>query len=312
MLARDGRTAGMTRAAAERQPLTSNITDTALVFEGGGMRASYTSAVVVALLEAGLHFDWVGGISAGSSNTANYLVRDALRARTSFVEFAADPRLGDLRTWLRGQGWFNAEYIYEQTGLPGQALPFDFDAYRANPAEVAIGAFRMGDGRMVYWGKEDTPDLPSLMRRVRASSTMPVLMPAVRIDGEDYIDGALGPTGGFAIDAAERAGYTKFLVVLTQPRGYVKPRIRNERAFGRWFRRYPAVVDALVRRPGNYNRTRERLFELERQGRAMLFVPESMPVGNGERNVTRLRAAHAQGLVQARREVPAWREFVQA
>lgn len=293
-------------------PLAPNVTDTALVFEGGGMRASYTSAVVVALLEAGLHLDWVGGISAGSSNLANYLVRDAVRARTSFVEFAADPRMGDMRTWLRGKGWFNAEYIYEKSGLPGQALPFDFETYRANPARVAIGAFRMRDGQMVYWGKDDTPDLPSLMRRVRASSTMPVLMPAVRIDGEDYIDGALGPTGGFAIDAAEQAGYSRFLVVLTQPRGYAKPRIRNERALGRWFQRTPAVVDALVRRPALYNHTRERLFELERQGRAMLFVPESMPVGNGERNVARLRAAHEQGLAQARRELPAWREFLDA
>ncbi|NLH70181.1 MAG: patatin family protein, partial [Brooklawnia sp.] len=44
--------------------LTSNVTDAALIFEGGGMRASYTAAVVVALLNAGLHFDWVAGISA--------------------------------------------------------------------------------------------------------------------------------------------------------------------------------------------------------------------------------------------------------
>lgn len=290
--------------------MASNVTDTALVFEGGGMRASYTSAVVVELLRAGIHIDWVGGISAGSSNTANYLMRDPLRAKASFVEFAADPQMGDLRTWLQGKGLFNAEYIYEQAGNPGQALPYDFAVYRANPARMAIGALRMSDGAMVYWGKQDTPDLPALMRRVRASSTMPVLMPAVTVDGEDYVDGALGPTGGIAIDAARAAGYEKFLVVLTQPRGYVKAPLRNERLLGRWFRRTPAVVDALVRRPANYNRTREELFELERQGKAMLFVPRTMPVTNGERNVARLQAAHELGLAQARRELPAWREFL--
>ncbi len=292
------------------EELASNVTDTALVFEGGGMRASYTSAVVVELLRAAIHFDWVGGISAGSSNAVNYLGRDAVRARGSFVEFAADPQLGDMRTWLRGKGWFNAEYIYEQAGHPGQALPYDFATYRTNPAEMAIGSFRMSDGEMVYWGKEDTPELPALMRRVRASSTMPVLMPPVEIDGENYIDGALGPTGGFALDAARAAGYERFLVVLTQPRSYVKPMLRNERAYGRWFRRSPAVVDALIRRPGNYNRTREELFELERQGKAMLFVPETMPVTNGERNVAKLAAAHELGLAQARRELPVWQEFL--
>ncbi|WP_175557471.1 DUF6363 domain-containing protein [Raineyella antarctica] len=290
--------------------MTNNVTDTALIFEGGGMRASYTSAVVVTLLRAGLHFGWVGGISAGASNLANYLVRDEERARISFVDFASDPQMGDFRTWLRGKGWFNAEYIYEQAGFPDQALPYDFETFRSNPAGIAIGAFRMSDGEMVYWGKDDTPDLPSLMRRVRASSTMPVLMPAVGIDGEDYIDGALGPTGGFAIDAARAAGYEKFLVVLTQPRDYVKPAMKNERVMGRWFRRTPAVVDALVRRPANYNRTREELFDLERDGKAMLFVPETMPVTNSERNVARLRAAHELGLAQAGRELPRWREFL--
>ncbi|WP_338420100.1 patatin family protein [Raineyella fluvialis] len=290
--------------------MTSNVTDTALIFEGGGMRASYTSAVVVELLRAGIHIDWVGGISAGSSNTVNYLTRDAVRARTSFVEFSADPRMGNVRTWVRGKGLFNAEYIYETSGHPGQALPFDFAAYQANPATMAIGSFRMSDGEMVYWGKSDTPDLVSLMKRVRASSTMPVLMPPVTIDGVDYIDGALGPTGGIALDAARAAGYQKFLVILTQPRTYVKPPLRNERLYGRWFRRTPAVVDALIRRPARYNATREELFELEREGRAMLFVPETMPVTNGERSVAKLQAAHELGLAQVRRELPAWREFL--
>ena len=56
-----------------------NVPDVALVFEGGGMRAAYTSAVVVALVEAGLVFPFVAGISAGASNTVNYLTGDAWR-----------------------------------------------------------------------------------------------------------------------------------------------------------------------------------------------------------------------------------------
>ena len=32
------------------EPMTSNVTDTALLFEGGGMRAALTSAVVAELL----------------------------------------------------------------------------------------------------------------------------------------------------------------------------------------------------------------------------------------------------------------------
>jgi predicted patatin/cPLA2 family phospholipase len=290
--------------------LRSNVTGTALLFEGGGMRASYTSAMVVALLEAGIHLDFVAGISAGSSNTANYLARDAWRARHSFVDFAADPKFGNWKTFVRGDGLFNAKYIYEETGLPDQALPYDWDTYRANPATVRIGAFDAESGAQVWWGREDTPEIQDLMVRVRASSTMPVLMPPVQLGGRTYVDGALGPDGGIPVSAAEDAGYDRFLAVLTRERDYVKGPERFPRFYLRYFRRHPAIAEALLTRWTRYNHTREKLFDLERQGRAYLFVPERMPVSNGERNVAKLRASHESGLQQARREIPAIRDFL--
>lgn len=287
-----------------------NVTDTALLFEGGGMRASYTSGLVVALLEAGIHLDWVGGISAGASNASNYLSRDADRARRSFTDFAADPKFGDVRTFVRGDGLFNAKYIYQEAGLPGQALAFNWAAFAANPAQLRIGGLNATTGEQVHWGRDDFPDLHSLMIRVQASSTMPVLMPPVTIDGEVFVDGALGPAGGIPLDAARADGYSRFLAVLTRERGYVKPPQGGEWFFRRHFRKLPAVADAVMSRAARYNATREQLLELEAQGAAYLFVPEQMPVGNGERHVGKLSASHAAGLAQARRELPAIREFL--
>ena len=291
-------------------PPTFPVTDTALVFEGGGMRAAYTSAVVVALLEAGIHVDWVGGISAGASNTVNYLARDGERARRSFTDFVADPHFGNLRTFARGQGLFNAEYIYENTSLPGQALPLDWDTFRDNPARFRIGGFDCESGELVYWGRDDVRELRDLLVRVRASSTMPVVMPPVLLDGHTYVDGALGPTGGFAVDAARADGFERFLVVMTQRRDYLKKPLSSEWVYRRQFRQFPAVVDALRGRHERYNDTRAELFELEKAGRAYLFVPDHMPIGNSERNLSRLNAVHAMGLAQARRELPAIREFL--
>ncbi|MFT4109596.1 MAG: patatin family protein [Propionicimonas sp.] len=290
--------------------LTSNVDDVALIFEGGGMRASYTSAVVATLLAEGIHIDWVAGISAGASNLANYVSRDAGRARRSFVEFAADPRFGNWGSFLRGQGLFNAAYIYEQTSAPDQALPFDFATFAANPARLRIGAFECDTGRGVAWSREDVATMPYLMRRVRASSTMPVIMPPVRLDGHVYVDGALADHGGIALNAAQADGFRRFFVVLTQERGYVKRPTSAPAVYRTWFRRYPAVAEALRVRHLNYNRTREELFDLERSGDALLFVPDRMPVSNSTREVARLRASHEAGLAQARREVPRWREFL--
>lgn len=290
--------------------LTSNVTDTALIFEGGGMRASYSAAVVAALLRAGIHIDWVAGISAGSSNTANYLARDPERARQSFVDFAADPHFGDLRTFVRGKGMFNADYIYRESGLPGGSLPFDFATFHANPAAMSLGVFEADTGRAFYWTREDTPTTQDLMIRVQSSSTLPFFMPTVHIGEHSYLDGALGPSGGIALDAARAAGYQKFLVVLTRPRRYVKEPMRVSRIMRQYFRRYPAVVDALEARADNYNRTREELLELESEGKATVFFPDGRLVDSSEKNIVKLARSYADGRAQITRELPAWKEWL--
>lgn len=290
--------------------LRSNVTDVALVFEGGGMRASYSSGILNALLESEVHFDWVGGISAGSSCTANYLSRDQDRARHSFTDFAGEPNFGGLGTWVRGKGMFHAEWIYEQTSGPDQALPYDFDTFRANPAHCGIGAIRCTDGEIVYWDRDQLGSRQDLMKRVRASSTMPLLMPWTDIDGVSYCDGALGPTGGFATDAARAAGYERFVVVMTRQRGYRKTAVRSERTMKTLLRRFPAVARGVIDRPRNYNRALDELHQLEREGSAYLVFPDEMPIGNSERNLGKLRAMYQRGLAQGRREMAAVRDFV--
>ncbi|HJA38003.1 MAG TPA: patatin family protein [Candidatus Brevibacterium intestinigallinarum] len=286
--------------------------DTALIFEGGGMRASLTSAMVVTLLEAGLSFDWVAGISAGASNTVNYLSRDARRARRSFVEFAADDQFGGMKHFLRGEGLFNAEYIYQRAGVEGAALPFDWTTFSASESQMRIIAFDAESGTEVVWTQDDVPRVEDLMVRVRASSTMPGLMPPVHLDGHVYVDGAMGPDGGIALSQAQAEGFEKFVIILTQERGYRKEPQRFPAVYRGIFRRYPAVADALLTRWTRYNETRERVFALEEEGRAHVFAPEIMPVANSTRDLSRLAAAHRMGLSQSRRELPALREFVGA
>ncbi|MBF0698275.1 patatin-like phospholipase family protein [Actinomyces bowdenii] len=291
-------------------PITHGPRDVALIFEGGGMRGAYTAALVRVMLEAGLSFPWVGGISAGCTHTCNFVSRDTWRAREAFVSLAADPRIGGWGSFLRGRGYFNSEYIYEHTSEPQEALPFDWPTFSASASTVRIGALRCDTGRSVYWGLEDMPTMAHLLPRARASSSMPVLMPMVRIDGVPYMDGALGPTGGFALDAARADGYERFLVVMTRPRGYVKPPVGRPGAYRGLFARYPALARGIIERPANYNRTVAELEELQRRGRAYLFRPERMPVANGELRYDRIVSAFEAGLAQAYRELPALEDFL--
>src|SRR5699024_10570312 len=150
------------------EPTTANTTrikDTALNFEGGGMRASLTSGMVVTLLDAGLDFDWVAGIGAGPSNAVDYLSDDARRARRRFVEFAADDQFGGLGSFARGQGMFNAEYIYQKSGGPNEPLPFDWETFASSTNQLRVIAFDAESGDEVVWSRKDTPRIDDLMIR---------------------------------------------------------------------------------------------------------------------------------------------------
>ncbi|MDR0849232.1 MAG: patatin family protein [Propionibacteriaceae bacterium] len=289
-------------------PPIVNAPNTALVFEGGGMRAAYTSAVVATLVNEGVVFPHVSGISAGSSNTANYVSRDPDRARASFVDFAANPDFGSVWTWIQGKGYFNSQYIYEEAYK--HSLPFNWDEFISNPAAVRMGAFDCEAGVTRYFGKEDIPDIARLMKVVRASSSLPLLMPQVEIDGTKYCDGALGSAGGIPLDAAQADGYERFFVVLSQPRSFVKPPYKPEAPYRWFYRKQPAVAEGIMSRPKNYNRVREELFDLEAQGKAYLFFPDQMSVNSRTRDLTKLRQSYAAGYAQSHKELPRWREFL--
>lgn len=296
--------------------LTTNIHDVALIFEGGGMRASYTAGAVVALLENDMHFGRVYGISAGASHTVNYVSRDSARARASFTDLVRDPAFDGVGSLLAGRGFFNAHHLYEgiaeELAGSGDVMAFDFDTFRANPADVHIEGFDWETGETVAWTKADMPTLRDMMLRVRASSTMPIFMPPTCIDGRTFMDGGMGESWGICLDAARRDGFTRFFIVRTQPKGYRKKPIgaAARAVFRAAFRAHPLVAERTIRRPGPYNALCDEIERLEAEGAAYVFYPREMPVDNKETNWEKLNASYEMGYAQAREELPAWEAWL--
>lgn len=274
------------------------------------MRASYTAGVVVTLLEAGLRFADVYGISAGSSHTANYISGDIWRSKVSFVDFMSNPETGGLRSFLSRDGYFNARYIYQEACMPGEKLVFDFDAFQANPAQAHIEAFDAVTCETAYWTKADMPDVTALMTRVRASSTMPWFMPPVVMDGHIYYDGGIGDSWGLPLAQAKRDGYEKFFIVRTQERGYRKTPDAFPAFTQMLFPRRRILAERLLRRWRFYNSILDECDALERAGKAIVFCPEHMAIQSTTTNPALLEANYAAGYAQAQRELPRWRSFL--
>lgn len=297
--------------------LTVNISDVALVVEGGGMRASYTAGAMVTLLERQLHFGRVYGISAGSSHAVNYVSRDIARTKASFVDLVRDPRFGGVSSFLRGHGYFNAPYLYEGVAeeLAGTdaVMAFDFDTFAASDADVHIEGFDWDTGETVAWTKADCPTLRDMMLRVRAGSTMPLFMPPTVIDGRTFMDGGLGESRGILLDAARRDGFERFFIIRSQPRGYRKkpPRPAAQALFRAAFRTHPQVAERTIERWRPYNALCDEVDRLEREGAAYVFHPDEMPVSNRETDHAKLSRAYDQGYAQAQREADAWEAWLQ-
>lgn len=298
------------------EDLTVNIDDVALIFEGGGMRASYTAGVVVTLIENNMNFADVYGISAGSSHTVNYVSRDPARAKASFVDLVMDPEFGGTKSFLQGKGFFNAHHLYEGIAedLEGtdEVFSFDWDTFCANPANVHIEAFDWSSGDTVQWTKADMPTMRDMMLRVRASSTMPLFMPPTTIDGRTYMDGGLGISWGISLDAAIRDGYERFFIVRTQPRGYRKEPIgkATDNMFKLAFREHPYVWRQTVERPAYYNELCDQIEKLEASGAAYVFYPDEMPVENRTTDHELLQASYEAGYAQIQRELPRLQEWL--
>lgn len=285
-----------------------NVEKIALIFEGGGMRAAFSCGISNTLLENGIYFDYVAGISAGSSMTVNYIARDMVRTKRSFVELAADPNFGGWKTFLRGKGFFNSEYIYEHTSMPGQALPLDFDFFMANPTKFRIIAYDLEADAPRVFANGDIKELADLMKIVRSSSSLPIFMPPTYYEGKTYYDG--GVLGGIPLDIAIEEGYDRFFIIRTQERSYRKKPVKHPGLIKWFFRKHPGLVDRILTRPQVYNDTCDLIDSLEAQGKAYVVYPEDMKVSNREKNVDVLEGLYRQGLDIGKRDLEKWKKFI--
>ncbi|RVU54514.1 patatin-like phospholipase family protein [Anaerosphaera multitolerans] len=288
----------------------TNVKDTALIFEGGGMRGVFTAAIANILNENEIFFDYVAGISAGSSNTVNYISRDIERTKKSYIDIVDDPNFGGIKTFLRNEGFFNSSYIYEEWGLPNGAAPFNMENFLLNPAKFKIGTFNINTGKTVYWGREYANSIDRLMKVVRASSSMPFFMPKTEIEGELYYDGGLG--GGIPLDIAQRDGYEKFFIVRTRKKDYRKEPMTKAESFllKTYFKKYPQVYKAMEIRYLNYNNTLDEISKLEREGRAFVVYPEEMFVENKDTDKEKLVRMYNLSYGQGLKEVENWKDFL--
>ena len=188
---------------------------------------------------------------------------------------------------------------------PADPVRFDWDTFRANPADVHIEAMDWDTGETVAFTKADMKEARDVGLMVRASSTMPIFMPPTTIGDRTYVDGGMGDSWGILLNAARADGFTRFCIIRTQPRGYRKKPMgaMEQRLFRAAFRKHPVVAERTIARWQPYNELCDEIEHLEATGAAWVFYPDAMEVTNKTTDYDALVRSYEAGQAQARRDI---------
>lgn len=243
------------------------ITDTALVLEGGGMRGMFSAGVFEAFMLKGLVFPYITAVSAGACNILSYMSNQPLRTRRIIENYVTDKRYFSLKNWMEKGSIFGFDFIFED--LPKTLLPFDFETYYNYPGVLQVGTTDCRSGQSVWFGKEA---IGHSFLPVRASASLPFLAPIVHIGSCDLLDGAL--VAPIPYEKAQEAGYKKFIIVLTRNSGYRKKKSVPQILLKTWYKDYPKLWEIMQQRPELYNKQLEYVEQLEKDGKAVIIRPQ--------------------------------------
>lgn len=275
-----------------------------LIMEGGAMRGMFTCGVLDILMENGIKFDGAAGISAGAVFGCNYKSEQIGRAIRYNKRYCSDPRYGTLWSWLKTGNLYEEEFCYKE--LPNILDPFDIHTFEKNPMDFYVGAFDIESGKVVYHKCKDggAKDLKWL----QASASMPLVSKPVEIEGHKFLDGGIADAMPYGY--MKGLGYDRNLIILTQPKGYMKPKTAALWLMRLTLGEYPKLIEAMKTRHERYNRQIKEIDELEASGKVFVIrPPEPLGITRTEKSASELERVYQLGRREALEKLPALREF---
>ena len=276
-----------------------------LVLEGGALRGLFSAGVIDVMMENGIDYDGVIGVSAGSNFGCNYKSRQPGRVIRYNVRFANDPRYMGLRSLITTGNLVGAEFAYHY--MPLQLDVFDIATFESDPMEFYLVCTDCLTGEPVYY-RMDKVDYDSL-EWLRASASMPLVTRPVKVGGRVLLDG--GISDSIPLKHFQSMGFDRNVVVLTRPRSYRKEPTKLW-PYRLLMRRYPAITQAMARRHEMYNSQLDYVEREEQAGRIFVIAPEQdLPIGRVEMNVEKMNAVYNIGRETATALLPRLKEFLQ-
>ena len=271
---------------------------TGLVLEGGAMRGMFTAGVLDVLMEHGLTTDGTIGVSAGAVFGCNFKSHQIGRVIRYNTEYCDDKRYASFGNLLRTGNLYSEDFCYHI--VPEKLDPFDEEAFHASPMDFFVVCTDLRTGEPIYH-KCRTGDAEDV-RWMEASASMPLAAKAVRIGHYALLDG--GVADSIPVRFFESLGYKRNIIILTQPKGFVKKKNPFLPAIRARYLRHPAFVAAVADRHERYNETLSYIAMQESTGRDFVIrSPIPLEIGAMERDPAQLRRVYDTGRAVAENQL---------
>ena len=271
---------------------------TGLVLEGGAMRGMFTAGVLDVLMEHNIQLDGAIGVSAGAVFGCNYKSHQIGRTIRYNTDYCNDKRYASFGNLLRTGNLYSEQFCYHT--VPEKLDPFDTEAFRENPMDFFVVCTDVRTGEPIYH-KCRTGDAEDI-RWMQASASMPLAAKIVKIGHYQLLDG--GVADSIPVRFFESIGYKRNLIILTQPKGFVKQKNKMLPLIRARYVRYPAFVEAVADRHQRYNETLSYISMLEQSGRAFVIRPPiPLEIPSMERDPAQLRRVYETGRAVAQIQI---------
>ena len=280
---------------------------TGLIMEGGAMRGMFTAGVLDVLMENGLVTDGAIGVSAGAVFGCNYKSHQIGRVIRYNTEYCNDKRYASFKNLVKTGNLYSEQFCYHE--VPEKLDPFNEAAFAESPMDYFVVCTDVKTGEPIYHKcrKGDAEDV----RWMEASASMPLAAKIVKIGHYGLLDG--GVADSIPVRFFESIGYKRNLIILTQPKGYVKKKNKLLPAIRAKYFRYPAFVEAVADRHERYNETLSYISMLEQAGKDYVIRPPiPLEIGAMERDPAQLRRVYETGRAVAQIQVEKIRDFLNA
>lgn len=264
--------------------------EAALILEGGAVRGVYTAGTLDYLMEQGLSFPYVAGVSAGACNAVDFVSCQPGRTKDCMIVQDRQYNYHSYKGMLKRKSLLDMDMIFDI--YPNQIYPFDYDTFFQSKTRCELVVTNCQTGKAEYLSEHT--DRERLMQICRASSSLPLISPMVWLDGVPYLDGGLSDS--VPVHHALSLGYRKLVVILTRNAGYRKGLSkRSKKIYIAAYKKYPELVKSIYYRAEKYNHTMEYIESLEEKGRIFVIRPELPAVSRMETNPEELNGFYQHG-----------------